>query len=73
MLNDGELLQSCLVPLVILHSLAQVITDRLTGKNKGYGFVRFTSVGERDQALRHMDGHMMGGKAISVSEATLKK
>ena len=53
--------------------MLQVITDRLTGKSKGYGFVRFTSVEERDSALRHMDGQMMGGKAISVSEATLKK
>jgi RNA recognition motif-containing protein len=53
--------------------LFQVITDRLTGKSKGYGFVRFLSSEERDRALRHMDGHIMGGKAISVSEATLKK
>lgn len=52
---------------------AKVITDRLTGKSKGYGFVRFLSSEERDRALRHMDGHIMGGKAISVSEATLKK
>ena len=51
----------------------QVITDPLTGRSKGYGFVRFASEGERDRALGDMMGHLISNRPIRVSIATAKK
>lgn len=52
---------------------AKVITDPLTGKSKGYGFVRFGSETERDRALSEMNGHFLSSRPIRVSLATAKK
>lgn len=35
--------------------------------------MRFSSVAERDEALKLMDGHIIGNHPIRVSKATLKK
>ena len=51
----------------------QVITDPLTNRSKGYGFVRFGSEGERDRALGDMIGHLISNRPIRVSIATAKK
>lgn len=52
---------------------AKVITDPLTGKSKGYGFVRFSNEAERDRALTEMNGHFLSSRPIRVSLATAKK
>lgn len=52
---------------------AKVITDPLTSKSKGYGFVRFGSEAERDRALGEMNGHYISSRPIRVSLATAKK
>ena len=51
----------------------QVITDPLTSRSKGYGFVRFGNDAERDRSLREMSGHIINGRPIRVSVATAKK
>ena len=51
----------------------QVITDPLTSRSKGYGFVRFGSEAERDRALGDMSGHFISNRPIRVSLATAKK
>lgn len=51
----------------------QVITDPLTSRSKGYGFVRFGSEAERDRALGEMSGHFISNRPIRVSLATAKK
>ena len=51
----------------------QVITDPVTGRSKGYGFVRFGSEPERDRALGEMAGHLISNRPIRVSVATAKK
>lgn len=51
----------------------QVITDPLTGRSKGYGFVRFGNEQERDRALGEMMGHYISNRPIRVSIATAKK
>lgn len=51
----------------------QVITDPLTGRSKGYGFVRFGNEGERDRSLTDMSGHIINSRPIRVSVATAKK
>ena len=45
----------------------------MTGRSKGYGFVRFGSEGERDRALGDMMGHLISNRPIRVSIATAKK
>ena len=52
---------------------AQVITDPLTGRSKGYGFVRFGDERERDRALVDMMGHLICGRPVRVSTASSKK
>lgn len=51
----------------------QVITDPLTGRSKGYGFVRFGNEVERDRSLTEMSGHIINSRPIRVSVATAKK
>lgn len=52
---------------------AKVITDPLTGRSKGYGFVRFGNEQERDRGLTEMNGHYISNRPIRVSLATAKK
>ena len=51
----------------------QVITDPMTGRSKGYGFVRFGNEQEKDRALGEMMGHFISNRPIRVSIATAKK
>mmetsp|Transcript_5382 Transcript_5382/g.11823 ORF Transcript_5382/g.11823 Transcript_5382/m.11823 type:complete len:327 (-) Transcript_5382:2030-3010(-) len=52
---------------------AKVITDPATGRSRGYGFVRFSSEGDRDRALNEMNGVYISTRPIRVSLATAKK
>ena len=46
-----------------------VITDRSTGRSKGFGFVEMSSNSEADAAIAALDGKDFGGRAIKVNEA----
>lgn len=48
---------------------AQVITDRHTGKARGFGFVEMSSDEEADKAKAELNGKMLDGRAIVVNEA----
>lgn len=48
---------------------ARVITDRDTGRSKGFGFVEMASDSEADQAIEKLNGTPMGGRNLTVSEA----
>ena len=48
---------------------ATVITDRETGRSKGFGFVEMASEGEAQTAIETLNGKDMAGRAIKVSEA----
>ena len=48
---------------------AQVITDRDTGKSKGFGFVEMSSDAEAQAAIAAMSGKQMGGRSLTVNEA----
>ena len=52
---------------------ARVVTDPVTGRPKGYGFVRFLSEGDRDKAIVEMNGQVVGSRAIRVCLATPKR
>lgn len=48
---------------------ARVITDRDTGRSKGFGFVEMSSDEEANKAIEAMNGQSMGGRNLTVSEA----
>jgi cold-inducible RNA-binding protein len=50
-------------------SYAKVITDRETGRSKGFGFVEFESDDEGKAAEKAMNGTEIGGRTITVNEA----
>jgi RNA recognition motif-containing protein len=49
--------------------LAQLITDRDTGRSKGFGFVEMGSDQEAQAAIAGMNGQMVDGRALTVNEA----
>ena len=46
-----------------------IITDRDTGRSKGFGFVVFTEPSDADKAIAQMNGSQVGGRALTVNEA----
>ena len=48
---------------------AKVITDRYTGKSRGFGFVEMSSDEEAQAAIEALDGQEVGGRALKVNEA----
>ncbi|KAK4489148.1 hypothetical protein RD792_004942 [Penstemon davidsonii] len=48
---------------------AKVITDRDTGRSRGFGFVNFSSDDSASSALSAMDGQQLNGRNIRVSFA----
>jgi len=48
---------------------AEVITDRSTGRSKGFGFVEMNSAAEADAAIAALNGQPHGGRALTVNEA----
>ena len=52
---------------------AQVITDRDTGRSKGFGFVEMGTDKEAEAAIAGMSGQMVGGRSLTVNEARPKE
>jgi RNA recognition motif-containing protein len=48
---------------------ARVITDRATGRSKGFGFVEMSSDDEAQKAIAELNGKDLDGRAIVVNEA----
>lgn len=48
---------------------AKVITDRETGRSKGFGFVEFENDDEGKAAEAGMNGKELGGRTVTVNEA----
>jgi len=48
---------------------AQVITDRDTGRGKGFGFVEMVTDEEAQKAIQMFNGYNLNGRAIVVNEA----
>jgi cold-inducible RNA-binding protein len=48
---------------------AQVITDRDTGRSKGFGFVEMSAESEALAAISALDGREYKGRALTVNEA----
>jgi len=48
---------------------ARVITDRATGRSKGFGFVEMSTDEEAQKAVAELNGKDLDGRAIVVNEA----
>lgn len=48
---------------------AAVITDRDTGRSRGFGFVEMSSADEARRAIEELNGSDMDGRALTVNEA----
>jgi RNA recognition motif-containing protein len=48
---------------------ARVITDRMTGRSKGFGFVEMASESEAEAAINSLNGTQLGGRTLTVNEA----
>ena len=51
---------------------AQIITDRDTGRSKGFGFVEMGSDSEAQAAIAGLNGKDHDGRALTVNEAKPK-
>ena len=48
---------------------AKIVTDRDSGRSKGFGFVEMSSDVEAKAAIDGMNGHLLGGRGLVVNEA----
>jgi RNA recognition motif-containing protein len=53
-------------------SSAKVITDRETGKSRGFGFVEMGADAEAQEAMKSLNNKEIEGRAMSVSVAREK-
>ena len=47
----------------------KIITDRDTGRSRGFGFVEMMDDGACRNAMEALDNHMVDGRALKVNEA----
>lgn len=52
---------------------AKVITDHITNRSKGYGFVRFGDEGEQQRAMTEMNGVVLSTRPMRTGPAANKK
>lgn len=48
---------------------ARVITDRMTGRSRGFGFVEMEDNGEAQAAIQALNGSSLDGRDLKVNEA----
>jgi len=48
---------------------ARVITDKMSGRSKGFGFVEFETEEEAAKAIEMWNGKELDGRALRVNEA----
>jgi RNA recognition motif-containing protein len=48
---------------------ARVITDKVTGQSRGFGFVEMSSGGEAQKATQALNGTQLEGRTLVVNEA----
>ena len=52
---------------------AAVVTDRDTGRSRGFGFVEMSTADEAQKAIAQLNGKELGGRTLNVSEANERK
>jgi RNA recognition motif-containing protein len=48
---------------------ARVITDKMTGRSRGFGFVEMNSQSEAEEATKELNGSELEGRKLVVNEA----
>jgi cold-inducible RNA-binding protein len=51
---------------------ARIMTDRETGRSRGFAFVEMANPSEADQAIAALNGYQLDGRALNVNEARPK-
>lgn len=54
-------------------SSARVVTDRDSGRSKGFGFVEYVNEDDNQKAIDQLNGKELDGRAINVSLARPKE
>ena len=54
-------------------SSARVISDRETGRSRGFAFVEMPNAAEGQAAIQALDGQDLDGRAVKVNEARPKE
>jgi len=49
-----------------------LVTDRETGRSRGFGFVEMTNASEADKAIAALNGTSLGGRPLTINEAKPK-
>lgn len=49
-----------------------IVTDRDTGRARGFAFVEMTDAGEADKAVAALNGTELGGRTLTINEAKPK-
>ena len=63
-----EELSQLFEPYGIVES-ARIITDRDTGRSRGFGFVEMPDAAEAQEAIDGLHGTSVGGRTLTVTEA----
>jgi RNA recognition motif-containing protein len=50
-------------------SSVKIITDKFSGRHKGFGFVEMPDNSEADQAIKALNGKVLNGRSIKVNQA----
>ena len=48
---------------------ARVVTDRVTGRSKGFGFVTMPDATQAQAAIDALNGHELDGRTVRVNES----
>ena len=51
---------------------AAVVTDRETGRSRGFGFVEMATAEEGEAAVKKFNGHEVDGRTLTVQPAKLR-
>jgi RNA recognition motif-containing protein len=49
-----------------------MVTDRDTGRSRGFAFVEMADAGEADRAVAALNGSQLGGRTLTINEAKPK-
>jgi len=48
---------------------ARIVTDRMTGRSRGFGFVEMSNEAEANEAIERLNGTQYEGRSLTVNEA----
>ena len=46
-----------------------ILTDRETGRSRGFAFVEMSNADEAERAISALNGYTLGGRALNINEA----